>query len=55
MMIPIRTMNWSRWRIRREMLLDDELLENNPRDQYLSDLKADIEDYPQQIKNDSQQ
>lgn len=26
-------------------LLDDELLENNPRDQYLSDLKADIEDY----------
>ena len=25
-------------------LLDDELLENNPRDQYLSDLKADIED-----------
>ena len=31
-------------------LLDDELLENNPRDQYLSDLKADIEDYHNKSK-----
>ena len=29
---------------------DDELLENNPRDQYLSDLKADIEDYHNKSK-----
>lgn len=29
------------------MLFDDELLENNPKDQYLKDLKKDIEQYHQ--------